>query len=200
MRNPQFYVFGTRPKGLQLPCQTKAKLDRSRHKQHGQYFVNKKPNACSWRQSVVLKFPYVLFIAGNPSISRIQTLIKENTKAPRHWPLCGENCHYADDKPHRHRGLNIDVCQVKYIFSTVWWGQKHKKTWWRHQMETSFALRAICAGNSPVPSEFPAQRPVTRSFDVFLDLRLNKRLSKLWWGRRFETPSSPLWRHCNDCH
>ena len=34
-------------------------------------------------------------------------------------------------------------------------------------METLSALMAICAGNSPVPGEFPAQRPVTRSFDVF---------------------------------
>ena len=55
-------------------------------------------------------------------------------------------------------------------------------TWWRHQMETFSALLAICAGNSPVPGEFPAQRPVTRSFDVFFDLRLNKRLSKQSWG------------------
>ena len=45
-------------------------------------------------------------------------------------------------------------------------------------METFFALLAICAGNSPVPGEFPAQRPVTRSFDVFFDLRLNKRSSE----------------------
>ena len=37
-------------------------------------------------------------------------------------------------------------------------------------------LLAICAGNSPVTGEFPAQRPLTRSFDVFFDLRLNKRL------------------------
>ena len=36
-----------------------------------------------------------------------------------------------------------------------------------HQMETLSALLAICAGNSPVTGEFPAQRPVTRSFDVF---------------------------------
>ena len=49
---------------------------------------------------------------------------------------------------------------------------------WRHQMETFSALLAICTGNSPVPGEFPAQRPVTRSFDVFFDLRPNKRLSK----------------------
>ena len=55
-------------------------------------------------------------------------------------------------------------------------------SWWRHQMETFSALLAICAGNSPVIGEFHAQRPVTRSFDVFFDLRLNKRLSKQWWS------------------
>ena len=70
-------------------------------------------------------------------------------------------------------------------------------SWWRHQMETFSALLAICAGNSPVPGEFPTQRPVTRSFDVFFDLRLNKRLSKQPWGWWFETLSRPLWRHRN---
>ena len=59
------------------------------------------------------------------------------------------------------------------------------------------ALLAICAENSPVNGEFPAQRPVTRSFDVFFDLRLNKRLSKQSWGWWFETQSRPLWRHRN---
>ena len=43
----------------------------------------------------------------------------------------------------------------------------------------------------------PAQRPVTRSFDVFFDLRLKKQLSKQWWGWWFETLSRPLWRHCD---
>ena len=64
-------------------------------------------------------------------------------------------------------------------------------------METFSALLAICAGNSPVPGEFPTQRPVTRSFDVYFDLRPNKRLSKQprgWW---FETQSCPLWCHRN---
>ena len=64
-------------------------------------------------------------------------------------------------------------------------------------METFSALLAICAGNSPIIGEFPAQRPVTRSFDVSFDLRLNKRLRKQSWRWWFETPSSPLWRHCN---
>ena len=35
-------------------------------------------------------------------------------------------------------------------------------------METFYALLALCAENSPVTGEFPAQRPVTRSFDVSL--------------------------------
>ena len=45
--------------------------------------------------------------------------------------------------------------------------------------------------------ELPTQRPVTRSFGVFLDLRMNKRSSKQWWGWWFETPSWSLWRQCN---
>ena len=65
-------------------------------------------------------------------------------------------------------------------------------------METFSALLAICAGNSPVPGEFPTQRPVTRSFDVYFDLRPNKRLSKQSWGWWFETLSPPLWRHRNE--
>ena len=71
-------------------------------------------------------------------------------------------------------------------------------TWWRHEMETFSALLAIFAGNSPVPGELSAQRPVTRSFVIFFDLRLNKRLSKQSWGWWFETLSRPLWCHCND--
>ena len=73
-----------------------------------------------------------------------------------------------------------------------------QNTLWKHQMETLSALLALCAGNSLVTGEFPSQRPVTRSFDIFLNLHLNERLSKQWWGWRFETQSLPLWRHCNE--
>ena len=69
--------------------------------------------------------------------------------------------------------------------------------WWRHQMETFSALLAICAGNSPVSGDFLVQRQVTRSFDAFLDLLPNKRLSKQSRGWWFETQSRPSWRHCN---
>ena len=70
---------------------------------------------------------------------------------------------------------------------------------WRYQMETFSALLALCEGNPPVTGgSFSSQRPVTRSFDVFFDLRLNKRLSKQLRRRWFETPSRSLWRYCND--
>ena len=70
-------------------------------------------------------------------------------------------------------------------------------SWWCHQMETVSVLLAISAGNSLVPGEFPTQRPVTWSFDVFFDLRPDKWLSIQSWGWWFETPSHSLWRHCN---
>ena len=67
-----------------------------------------------------------------------------------------------------------NICKC-YSFKAAWKIPSHMVS---HQMETVSALLTICAGNSPVTGEFPAQRPVKRSFDVFSDLRLNKRLSK----------------------
>ena len=70
------------------------------------------------------------------------------------------------------------------------------KAWWHHQMESFSMLQTLCEGNSPVTSDFPSQRPVMRSFDVFFDLRLSKWLSeqlRCWW---FEMPSRSLWCHC----
>ena len=66
-----------------------------------------------------------------------------------------------------------------------------------HQMETFIALLALCVGNSLVTGEFPSQRPVKWSSDVFFDLHLNKRLSKQSIPWRFEMPSCSLWCHCN---
>ena len=108
------------------------------------------------------------------------------------------------DYPKANRGLSLSVWPAlatlskgKYALTTTSWScPVGLITWWRHQMETFSALLAICAGNSQVSGEFPAQRPVTRSFDVFFDQRPNKRL----WGWQFdsETHSSPLWRHSNE--
>ena len=61
-----------------------------------------------------------------------------------------------------------------------------------------FRVTGPLCGEFTGPGEFPTQRPVTRSFDVFFDLRPNKRLSKQWRGWWFETLSRPFWRHRND--
>ena len=90
-------------------------------------------------------------------------------------------------------GLYSDTAQITLLFNMLWclycfvvlknllllnfhgiWFRSVLNSffpWWRHQMETFSALLAICAGNSPVPGEFPTQRPVTQSFDVFFDLQ-----------------------------
>ena len=87
------------------------------------------------------------------------------------------------------RGLTSKKTGIAFQHFICRWTNtvKCSDTWWRHQMETFSALLANCAGNPQVPGEFPAQRPVTRSFDIFFDLRLNKRLSKQSWGWWFET-------------
>ena len=67
---------------------------------------------------------------------------------------------------------------------------------WHHQMKTFSVLLTLCSRNPLVTGEFPSQRPVMQSFDVFF-VYLNKRLSKQskrWW---FDMPLPSLWCHCN---
>ena len=75
-------------------------------------------------------------------------------------------------------------------------------TWKQHMMTSLngniFRVTGPLCGEFTGPGEFPTQRPVTRSFDVFFDLRLNKRLSKQPWGWWLQTQSWSLWRHCNE--
>ena len=92
---------------------------------------------------------------------------------------------------------------LEYQLVVLAWMMITLNAWRRHQTETFSALLALCAGNPPVSGEFPSQRPVTRSFDVIFNLRLNKWLSKQTWGWWFETPSRSFWCHCNGiwvCH
>ena len=88
--------------------------------------------------------------------------------------------------------ISLSYCSGMGVTKTtpsVLSSEEQEKSWWHHKMETFSVLLANFAGDS--------QRPVTRSYDVFFYLRLNKRLSKQSWGWWFETLSRPLWRHCN---
>ena len=119
-------------------------------------------------------------------------------------------CHYTVKAIHMHLTpkrlemhgctfniMDVDDLVLKHQAISIHGVDELVIAWWRHQMETFSLFLAICAENSPVTGEFLTQRPMARSFDVFFDLCLNKRLSKqsrCWW---FETPSRSLWRHCN---
>ena len=95
--------------------------------------------------------------------------------------------------------MNVNSVRLKYAnMRLVCHYHLFHATWWRHQMETFSSLLVLCEGNSSVTGGFPSQRQVTRSLDVYFDLRLNKRLRKQSRHRWFETPSRSLWRHCND--
>ena len=81
---------------------------------------------------------------------------------------------------YNHEFPDNQIAQITFTtIDVICTGDRSRYSWWRHQMKTFSAILAIRAGNSPVPGEFPAPRPVTRSFAVFFDLRLNK------WLRRY---------------
>ena len=119
------------------------------------------------------------------------TIHKTNTQCGKYWFLISA-------KAPLHLSLTLlgdnSKTRGELVSDTFWnyWTEVSDDTmrlismcvhsWWRHQMKTFSALLAICARNSPVPSEFPTQKPVTRCFDVFFDLRLNTQLSKESWG------------------
>ena len=63
---------------------------------------------------------------------------------------------------------------------------------WHHQMKTFSVLLALCAGNSPVTSEFPSKRPVTQSFLWYF------LWSAPWINSWVNNRERSLWCHCND--
>ena len=99
--------------------------------------------------------------------------------------------------------LSFLLMRLRWHPDTQWWDGGIAL---HFQMTSSngniFRVTGPLCGEFTGPGEFPTQRPVTRSFDVFFDLRLSKqrlskqRLSKQPWGWWFETPSWSLWRQC----
>ena len=78
-------------------------------------------------------------------------------------------------------------------------------TKWHSLWQISICMMTSSNGNifrvtGHLCGEFTGHRPVTWSFDVFFDLRLNKRLSKQSWCCWFETPWRSLWCHPNGQH
>ena len=95
-------------------------------------------------------------------------------------------------------------CALNYLL--------HNFAWW-NAMEALSPSLALCEKSS-VTGEYPSQRPVTWCFDVFFDLRLNKRWVNnrdagdlrrhrahydvtIMWGRIAHTYVSQLGHHCS---
>ena len=111
--------------------------------------------------------------------------------SPHKWPVTRKMFPFDDvimSSPHGDNTLSHDISPL--TLTSVIMPDAKVNPWWRHQMEAFPALL-----ESPVTGEFPSQRPVTRNFDVFFDLHLNKWSSKQSCGWYFETPSHSLWRH-----
>ena len=141
-------------------------------------------SGCTWSQNDKLPLQIVMKI----SSFFFQCLLDVQTQLEYQYPVL---CCYSD-------------CYFDIFFIVLYIYNSGSGVKWAEclfiigTMITFFALLALCAGNSPVNDEFPAQRPVTRSFDVFFDIRLNKQLSKQSRRGWFETSWRSLWCHCND--
>ena len=102
------------------------------------------------------------------------------------------SCDWSDQRPLLLTEMNFRA----WIGNSTHPKQQHDNVIkWKHFLRYWPFSRRI--HRSPVNS--PHKRPLTRSFDVFFDLRLKKRLSKRSWRWWFEMQSRPLWRHCNEC-
>ena len=96
------------------------------------------------------------------------------------------NPHFKEKYPQSLRLIHTSMIYPISEIIQCMGSANERRSWWRHQMETFSVLLAICASGA-VTGEFPAERPVTRRFDVFFDLRVN-------------ISSRSLWLHFNGCN
>ena len=164
-------------------------------------------NVCSYVSSIIFDEPLIYLHKNKASFptsihSRYWTLLFQSILCLTKYPsACLSACvsvYYSVD-PSLHA---VHCCVITHAclpWSDIWWAPGHHQYMMTSSNGNIFRVTGpLFAGNSPVPGEFPVQMPVTRSFDIFFDLCLNKRLSKQRWGWWFERPSRPLWRHCNE--
>ena len=118
--------------------------------------------------------------------------------SPHKWPVTRKMFPFDDVIMH----LTADAIEAKLCPTSPWnllrrgqiIGHHDGVIKWKHFPRNWPFVRGIHRSRW-IPH---THRSVTRSFDVFFDVCLNKRLSKQPWGWWFETPSWSLWRQCND--
>ena len=93
------------------------------------------------------------------------------------------------------------------VVKIIHWGRRAMCILWERLWLLAMIMSwngNICRVTGPLCRELTGhrwiphtQKPVTRSFDVSFDLRLNQHLRKQWRRGWFEMPSRSLWRQCN---
>ena len=133
------------------------------------------------QRSVTRIFDVFFDLRLNKRLSKQSRRCRNEAPLRSFWRHCNEGCYY-------HRQDH-----------TVAWASWHLKI-----IDNSTVSSKACHFNikqiTKAPHYWSMIRETTddrRRFDVFLDLRLNQRLTKQRWGWWFETLSRPLWRHCN---
>ena len=126
------------------------------------------PHKCRWRGALM----FSLICALNKRLSKQSWGWWFETPLRLLWRHCNAlGCHRHPSSWNTHLSIIVGLRMAVAMY-----GAKPSAvmvSWWCHQMEKFSPLLALCAGNSPVPGQFPSQRPVTHSFDVFFNLRLN---------------------------
>ena len=145
---------------------------------------------CAGNLPVPGEFPAHRPVTNRETESEKCTFMNFPTQASTYFALNVIYCHQTNDKTANLRATRMqDTYFLSFFFMMTS----------SNENISALDLMALCAGNSLVTGDFPAQRPVTRGVDVFFNLRLNKRFSKHPWGWCSETPWNSLWHHCNVC-
>ena len=119
----------------------------------------------------------------------------------RYWPFVRGIHRWPVDSPHKGHWRGAFMVSLICFWINGWENNRKAGDLRRYRAHYDVIVMMMTSSNrnsSAVTGEFPSQRPMTRSFDVFFNLLLDKRLSKQSWGWWFETPSRSLWRHCNE--
>ena len=186
-----YHYSQLRQDAISHTCKSAGRFNTLRQRQNGRHFPEDNFKCISVNENVSILIKLSLkFVPKGPIHNNFPALISDNGLAPtrRQAIISTNDCKFIDASLCLNELTNHNDYTHNYNprFNKV-----ERGVYWFH-----LVCLSIC-GQNHVTGEFTPKRTVTRSFDVFVDLRLNKRLSKQSWGRQFETPSCSLYHHCN---
>ena len=115
-------------------------------------------------------YPFSLFLfMSDDSCSPTKVLVFVGIRHCKKWWFDIIRCFILQNNPRI-----VLIVFALFCFVVVWFRLPDDVIKWKHFPR----YWRFSEGNPSITGGFPSQRPVTRTFDVVFDLRLNKRLSK----------------------